>query len=350
MQVLIVDDNPIALDLLEHTLKRNGFEVLKADNGRAALEILQQGSCQLVVTDWEMPGMNGLELCRQIRSTCTINYVYVILLTARREASDSIEGMSAGADDFIVKPFQPGELILRVRAAERLLSLETRDLLIFALAKLSESRDNDSGAHLERVRTYSRMIAEHLSKLPKFREQVNADFVRLIYLTSPLHDIGKVAVPDTVLLKPGPLTNEEFEVMKLHTVHGAQTLDAALREYPHARYLRMARDIAASHHEWYDGSGYPNGLAGDQIPLCGRIVALADVYDALTSKRVYKEAYSHEKAKTIITQARGTHFDPDVVDAFLAQERKFSQVQQQLADPAPTAPLLTIGAGHNFSS
>jgi putative two-component system response regulator len=336
MQVLIVDDNPLALDLLEHTLKRSGYEVLVADNGRTALEILERGNCQLVVSDWEMPSMSGLELCRQIRSSCAINYVYVILLTARSQASDSIEGMSAGADDFIVKPFQPSELTLRVRAGERLLGLETRDLLIFALAKLAESRDTDTGAHLERVRTYSRVIAEHLAKLPKYREAVNADFVRLIYLTSPLHDIGKVAVPDTVLLKPGALTLEEFEVMKSHTTHGAETLDAALNEFPVARYLRMARDIAASHHEWYDGSGYPLGLAGDKIPLCGRIVALADVYDALTSRRVYKDAYSHEKARAILMQARNTHFDPDVADAFLANEKKFVTIGQELADPPQT--------------
>ena len=334
MQVLIVDDNPISLDMLEHALKRNGYDVIAVDNARAALEILQQGTCQLLISDWEMPDMNGLELCRQVRAAGLMNYIYIIMLTARRDASDTIEGMSAGADDFIVKPFQPSELILRVRTGERLLGLETRDLLIFVLAKLAESRDNDTGGHLDRVRTFSRVIAEHLSRQPKFRGIVNADFVRLIYLTSPLHDIGKVGVPDTVLLKPGPLTHEEFEMMKAHTTHGAATLDAALREFPSARYLRMARDIAASHHEWYDGTGYPYGLAGDEIPLAGRIVALADVYDALTSKRVYKEVYSHEKAKSIILQARGTHFDPDVIDAFLANEAKFIAIGQKLAEPA----------------
>ncbi len=337
MQVLIVDDNPIALDLLGHALRRNGYEVIAVDSARSALEVLQQGTCQLMISDWEMPDMNGLELCRQVRAAGLMNYIYIIMLTARRDASDTIEGMSAGADDFIVKPFQPSELILRVRTGERLLGLETRDLLIFVLAKLAESRDNDTGAHLDRVRTFSRIIAEHLSRQPKYRGIINADFVRLIYLTSPLHDIGKVGVPDTVLLKPGPLTHEEFEMMKAHTTHGAATLDAALREFPAARYLRMARDIAASHHEWYDGTGYPYGLAADEIPLAGRIVALADVYDALTSKRVYKDVYSHEKAKNIIVQARGTHFDPDVVDAFLANEDKFIAIGQSLAEPIPPA-------------
>jgi putative two-component system response regulator len=334
MKILIADDNPIALDLLQHTLTRSGYEVVTTDNGRSALEILREGNCQMLITDWEMPEMTGLELCRAIRNSGFMNYVYVILLTARGEVADTIEGMSAGADDFIVKPFQPAELTLRVRAGERLLGLETRDLLIFALARLAESRDTDTGAHLERVRTYSRIIAEHFSHQQKFAGKISADFVRLIYLTSPLHDIGKVAIPDSVLLKPGPLTHEEFEIMKAHTIKGAATLEAALREYPAAHYLRMARDIAASHHEWYDGTGYPAGLSGEDIPLCGRIVALADVYDALTSRRIYKDAYSHEKAKAIVLLSRGTHFDPDVVDAFLANEDKFTEVAQSYRDTA----------------
>jgi putative two-component system response regulator len=338
MQVLVVDDNPIAVDMLENTLRRAGYEVLTASSGRAALEILDQGTCQLVITDWEMPEMTGLELCRRIRYLSTLNYIYVILLTARHDASDSIEGMTAGADDFIVKPFQPSELVLRVKAGERLLALETRELLIFALAKLAESRDSDTGAHLERVRTYSRIIGEHLLRQPKYRDQVNPEFVRLIYLTSPLHDIGKVAVPDQILLKPGPLTEEEFEVMKTHTTRGAETLDAALKQYPSARFLRMARDIAASHHEWYDGSGYPRGLAGQAIPLSARIVALADAYDALTSRRVYKDAFTHEKARSAVIKGRGTHFDPDVVDAFLENEAKFVAVQQSLSDEAELQP------------
>ncbi len=343
MQVLVVDDNPIAVDMLENTLCRAGYEVLTANSGRTALEILDRGTCQFVITDWEMPEMSGLELCRRIRHLSTLNYIYVILLTARHDASDSIEGMTAGADDFVVKPFQPSELVLRVKAGERLLALETRELLIFALAKLAESRDSDTGAHLERVRTYSRVIAEHLARLPKYRDQVNAEYVRLIYLTSPLHDIGKVAVPDQILLKPGPLTEAEFEIMKTHTLRGAETLEAALKQYPTARFLRMARDIAASHHEWYDGSGYPRGLAGQAIPLSARIVALADAYDALTSKRVYKDAFTHEKARAAVLKGRGTHFDPDVVDAFLANEEKFVAVQQSLADEAePQTVLMKI--------
>lgn len=344
MQVLVVDDNPGALDLLEQTLKRGAYDVLRARDGRAALLALEQGECQLVIADWEMPYMTGLELCRRIRGFGAMNYVYVILMTMRNDASESIEGMTAGADDFIAKPIQPSELILRVRVGERLLALETRDLLIFTLAKLAESRDNDSGAHLERVRIYSRMIAGHLAGQPKHRGQVNAEFVRLIYLTSPLHDIGKVSVPDDVLHKAGPLTHHEFEIMKTHTTRGAETLEAVLREYPTARFLRMARDIAASHHEWYDGSGYPRGLAGDEIPLCGRIVALADAYDALTSKRVYKDAFPHAKARAAIIEGRGSHFDPDVVDAFVANEERIVAVGRSLTDDALSRPASLVPA------
>jgi putative two-component system response regulator len=344
MQVLVVDDNPVTAHLLEQTLKRSAYEVVLANNGRAALEILERGTCQLVITDWEMPEIDGLELCRRIRSFGAMNYIFVVLVSGRGEPADAIEGLSAGADDYLLKPFQPAELILRLRVAERLLALETRDLLIFTLARLAESRDNDTRAHLERVRTYSRIIAAHLSRLPKFRDAVNTEFVRLIHQTSPLHDIGKVAVPDDVLHKPGPLTEEEFEVMKTHTTRGAETLEAALREYPAARFLRMARDIAASHHEWYDGSGYPRGLVGEEIPLAGRIVALADTYDALTSKRIYKDAFTHEKARSAMIKGRGSHFDPDVVDAFLANEQAFIAAGRSLSDaqPAPKESLAAV--------
>jgi putative two-component system response regulator len=202
---------------------------------------------------------------------------------------------------------------------------------IFSLAKLAESRDTETGAHLERMRAYCQVLADQLSLEEKYRDQVDGDYVQLIYMTSPLHDIGKVGIPDKILLKAGPLTPDEFEIMKQHTVIGSKTLDAAARAHPEAKFLCMARDIARSHHERFDGTGYPDGLAGEDIPLCGRIVALADVYDALTTKRVYKPAFTHEKSRTIILDEMGGHFDPDIVRAFLQNEDHFVEILQHFA-------------------
>ena len=329
MRILIVDDDPMALEMLRHALERAGHEVESTENGRQALEVLRRGNLRLVISDWTMPEMDGVELCRKIRSADLGGYVYIILLTARNSSQDTVEGLSAGADDFMPKPFNPAELALRVRIGERVLSLETRDLTIFALAKLAESRDPETGAHLERVCNYSRLLAQQLSTVPKFQHEVDDGYVRMMYQTSPLHDIGKVAIPDCVLLKPGRLSDREFEIMKAHTILGAQTLDAALREHPEAKFLKMARDIAATHHERWDGSGYPAKIKGTQIPLCGRIVSVADVYDALTTKRVYKGAFAHEVARAMILEERGSHFDPDVIDAFLSCEQQFIDVRDR---------------------
>jgi putative two-component system response regulator len=279
-----------------------------------------------------MPEMSGIELCRRIRSRQLSAYVYFILLTSLDRTQNLISGLQAGADDFISKPFDPHELHVRLRAAERIVSLESRDLIIFSLAKLAESRDPETGAHLERIREYCRLLAERLGTTRKYQGEIDSDYVRTIFLTSPLHDIGKVGIPDHVLLKPGRLTPEEFEIMKQHSVIGWKTLDAAVQAHPAAGYLRFARDIAWSHHEKYNGTGYPRGLVGDDIPLSGRIVAVADVYDALTTRRVYKPEFSHEKSRSIIIEGRGKDFDPDVVDAFLACEDTFVAVKRQLDD------------------
>ncbi|HEY8751871.1 MAG TPA: HD domain-containing phosphohydrolase [Tepidisphaeraceae bacterium] len=332
MRILIADDDPIALEMLRHALTRAGYEVETASNGIEAMEIVARGACRLVISDWTMPEMDGLELCRRIRNSDAGGYIYLILLTARNSSNDTIEGLSAGADDLIPKPFNPPELLLRVQIGERILSLETRDVTIFALAKLAESRDPETGAHLERVCNYSRLLAQYLATRGTFGEEINSGYVRLIFQTSPLHDIGKVAIPDCVLLKPGRLSDREFEIMKSHTTLGAQTLDAALRQHPEARFLRMARNIAATHHERFDGTGYPAGLKGRDIPLCGRIVSVADVYDALTTKRVYKNAFAHDVAKAMIIDERGTHFDPEIVDAFLACEQQFLDIRERYAD------------------
>jgi len=331
MQVLIVDDDPIALDMMQNVVESMGHQVMTANNGREALKLMRTGQFRLVLSDWEMPEMDGLELCRQIRKLNLCGYVYFILITIHQGTQQIIDGLEAGADEFIAKPFDPHELTVRIRAGERILSIESRDLTIFTLAKLAESRDEETGAHVDRMREYCRVLAEYLSQQEGYSNEVDGAFIQLIYASSPLHDIGKVGIPDRILLKPGPLTADELEVMKQHTVTGAMTLDSAIYAHPEAKFLSMARDIARSHHERWDGSGYPDGLAGRDIPLAARIVGLAAVYDALTNKRIYKPAYCHETARDIILDGMGTQFDPDIVRAFLANEDKFLEIHRRYA-------------------
>jgi putative two-component system response regulator len=332
MRVLVVDDDEITLDLITGILERAGHQVDTACDGQQALSLLHRQMHRVVVCDWEMPGLSGPDLCAAIRAEDFGGYIYTILLTGRSKSSDAIAGLNSGADDFLVKPVEPGQLIARLRIAERILSFQTRDVTIFALAKLAESRDPETGAHLERVRSYSQLLAQHLTQHAPADKPLAADYAQMLYLTSPLHDIGKVAVPDHVLLKPGRLSDKEFEIMKTHTTLGAQTLEAALKQHPEAGFLRIAMNIALTHHERWDGTGYPQGLAGEDIPLCGRVVALADVYDALTSKRVYKNAFGHEIAKSMIIQDSGTHFDPNIVSAFLATENAFMEIREKYRD------------------
>jgi putative two-component system response regulator len=336
MKVLVVDDDEMSVELVSGILSRRGHDVESATDGKQALQMLRQGGHRLVVSDWEMPQLSGPDLCTAIRAEDFGGYIYTILLTGRNKNTDTVAGLNAGADDFITKPVDPAQLIARIRIAERILSLQTCHITIFALAKLAESRDPETGAHLERVRTYCQLLANQLCSDEAFSARIESGFSQMIYLTSPLHDIGKVAIPDHVLLKPGRLSDREFEIMKTHTTLGAQTLESAVRAHPEASFLRMARDIALTHHEHWDGSGYPQGLKGEEIPLCGRLVALADVYDALTSKRVYKDAFAHDIAREIILRDSGKHFDPRVVEAFLATEHAFIRVRDQYRENTAT--------------
>lgn len=332
MNILIVDDDSLTRQMLAHTLKHAGFKVTTAKNGEEAFERFMIDRHQLIVSDWNMPQMNGVELCKAIRRAENRRYVYFILLTMLDRPEDAVKGLEAGADDYIRKPFDPGELIMRVNAGQRILNLETRGLTVFALARLAESRDTETGEHLERVRHYCSLLAKELRKNPLYQNVIDDTFIQMIYETSPLHDIGKVAIPDNILLKPGRLTKEEFEIMKTHTIRGAETIAAMREEFPNTHFLNMAHDIILSHHERFNGTGYPHGLAGYQIPLSARIMAVADVYDALTSVRVYKEAYTHEQSRDLIVQEMGTHFDPDVVRAFLAREDHFEKAAPQDED------------------
>lgn len=333
MQILIVDDDHYSTALVKAALTPCGYELLTAASGAEALESLHKNpSCRVLISDLDMPVMDGIALCQAVRSRSFAGYIYVILLTGHSEHDHKMTALEAGADEFLAKPFDRAELVVRVRAAERILSLETRDVALVALAKLAESRDSDTGAHLERVQRYSGLLARELAKRDSYRRHVDLEYVRLIELTSALHDIGKIGIPDHVLLKQGRLSEHEFEIMKRHTTLGAETLAAALKQFPQARYLRMARDIAATHHERFDGTGYPSGVSGPDIPLCGRIVALADVYDALTSRRCYKSAFPHDVAQAIILKESGAHFDPDVVDAFKTAESQFIETRLRHQD------------------
>ena len=332
MRALIVDDDALSLELLQDILHELGYEVERATNGKEAIAKLRAGDIHLVITDWEMPEMNGLELCRAIRGEDFDGYVFVIMLTSHEGGQQRIDGIHAGADAFLVKPLNSEELLVSLKTAERILGLETRDLAMFALAKLSESRDPETGAHIERVQSFARVLAQYLSSTERYSDVIDNSFVRLIFQTTPLHDIGKVAIPDAVLLKPDKLNTAERAIMKTHAGIGAQTLAASLQRFPNVQFLQMARDIAMSHHERWDGTGYPDKLAGRNIPLAARIVSLADVYDALTSRRVYREALSHAQAKLLIVRERGTQFDPDVVDAFIHTEAHFISIRERFKD------------------
>lgn len=330
MNILIVDDDFSSRTIIQKILKQEGHTAWTAEDSQEALEILQREQVNVVISDWNMPGMTGIDLCRYLREQVSLGYIYFIIVTSRATKQDMLEGLSAGADDFLSKPIEPVELILRVRNAERVLALETTSVTLFSLAKLAESKDIETGNHLERMREYARALAEQLMKDPAIRKEMPPRFPEIIYQSSPLHDIGKVGIPDYVLLKPGSLNDEEWAIMKKHTILGAETLQATLNMYPGADFLRLARDIAWAHHERWDGSGYPRGLRGEEIPLAARIVTVADVYDALTMKRVYKSAYSHSVARGIIIEGSGKHFDPQVVQAFLDIEDKIVQIKDNL--------------------
>ncbi|NLD94565.1 MAG: response regulator [Fibrobacter sp.] len=331
MKVLITDDELVSRKKLEKHVTSLGHQVIVATNGKEALSLWTKHRPDLVITDWVMPEMNGIELVREIKRLQGSNYCYVIMITSQSETQDLVTGIEAGADDFIAKPFIKEELTVRIKAGERIINFESRDIVIFSMACLAEARDSDTGNHLERIRYYSKILAEDLAREEKL-EQLTPIFIDNIFLTSPLHDIGKIGIPDFVLLKPGQLDDKEYKIMQKHTSIGYEALNTAIHKYPNAEYLIMSAEIAFYHHEKYDGSGYPNHLKGEDIPLSARIVALADVYDALVSRRVYKSAMPHDTAKSIIISERGRHFDPRIVDAFLRCEEQFIEILEKYCE------------------
>ncbi|MFW6288155.1 MAG: HD-GYP domain-containing protein [Spirochaetota bacterium] len=353
--LMIVDDSPDALGALESVLRSLGYRVAAFSNGRSALAAAAYDPPDMFILDISMPGMDGYELSTRLRENRASADTPIIFLSGHDEPEDKSRAYAAGAVDYLVKPFEMRELALRVdthlgmRAAHRELELDnvrlrqlldeqTREVMdsqlatIFALAKLAENRDNDTGRHIERTQRYCIILAEELGKTPEFATVVDETFRLNLYHAAPLHDIGKVGISDSVLLKPGPLTPEEFELIKTHAMLGYETLRVVQEMYPRNDFIATGAEIARWHHERWDGTGYPDGLAKDDIPLSARIMAVADVYDALRSERPYKPAIPHAEVVNRVVADRGRHFDPAAVDAFLAVEREFERVSNALVD------------------
>jgi len=345
--VLIVDDTETNIDVLVDTLG-DEYDVRVAMDGEMALEDIAEEKPDLILLDIMMPGMDGYEVCEILMADSHTRHIPIIFLTAMSEEQDEAKGLALGAVDYVTKPFSPDLVKARVKNQiqlkkyqdhlEEMVQDRTRELLltqevtIESMGTLAEYRDPETGGHIKRTKNYVKALATHLSTKSEFKSVLDADTIEQLYKSSPLHDIGKVGVKDSILLKPGKLTDEEFEDMKKHSVYGRDAIKANEKKLGETSFLSMARDIAYTHHEKWDGSGYPRGVKGENIPLCGRIMALADVYDALISKRVYKAPMPHEIAVKIIKEGRGTHFDPQLVDLFLEISEEFRTIALEFAD------------------
>lgn len=359
--ILIVDDTPDNLTLLTELL-RLLYRVKAARSGEKALQIANSDEPpDLILLDVMMPGMGGFEVCRRLREQAQTRDIPVIFITARGATDDELRGLELGAVDYITKPINPPTVLMRVDNQLRLKAaadflrdqneyleqevqrrtrevMAIQDVTILAMASLAETRDNETGNHIRRTQHYVHALAEHLQHHPRFAAQLDEETRHLLFKSAPLHDIGKVGIPDYILLKPGRLTAEEFEIMKTHTTLGLEALhNAEERLGTEVPFLSLAKEIAYGHHEKWDGSGYPQGLGGDAIPLSARLMALADVYDALISRRIYKAGMPHEEAVHHITAQRGVHFDPDIVDAFVALQGEFRSIAERFSDGAGPA-------------
>lgn len=345
-RILVVEDDRYILSLLDKMLTRYGCTVLPFTNGPAALESASREAPDLILLDIAMPEMDGYQVCEQIKKNPDLEDIPVIFMSGMNSMEDKIKGFQVGGVDYITKPFYPEEVQARVITHLSLSALrskleyqklvekkvrevsEAQQATIFALAKLAEQRDDDTGAHLERVRDYCELLAQQLAQDSPYAVHVSEVFIDCLQHASPLHDIGKVAIPDSILLKPGKLTAEEFEVMKSHTVIGAENMQTVFNRYADNPFIGMGIEIALYHHERWDGTGYPDGLVGRNIPLSARIMAVADCYDALRSNRCYRKGFDHEKTKAILLEEDGTHFDPEVIRAFSAIEDRFSSIME----------------------
>jgi putative two-component system response regulator len=353
---MVVDDTAQNLVLMTELL-RDDYRIIVANSGERALSLLDSDMLpDLILLDIMMPDLDGYEVLRRIKANPVTSNIPVVFLTAKSEAADEIRGLELGAVDYVTKPISPPivrarvhtHLMLKASAdflrdksdylqqevARRTTQISTiQDVTVLAMSSMAETRDNETGNHILRTQRYVKRMALQLQDHPRFRAVLNSAYIDLLFKSAPLHDIGKVGIPDHILLKPGPLTAAEFEIMKTHTTIGYNSIARAEQTLGvQVDFLVLAKEIALSHQEKWDGSGYPEALAGDAIPVSARLMAVADVYDALISKRVYKAAMSHEQALAIMAKGRGAHFDPDILDAFLQCHEDFRAIARQYSD------------------
>jgi len=336
IEVLVVDDDPQLRRAIGRILKIWNYDPIGVPDGLTALKVLKQRNesgnpLRIILLDLKLPGVDGITVIKNIRSDPSITYEpYIVVLSAINDKEAILQAIKEGANDYITKPFEMDELKVRLEAAKRVLAVELREALIKSLSAITEFKSLETGFHIERVQKFSHLLAEeYMRRKP---DRLTPDDVRNIYHASPLHDIGKVGIPDRILTKPGKLTPEEFEIMKQHTVIGAEIISRAKRAHPYSPLLDTIYNVVRYHHEWWDGTGYPDGLRRDEIPIEARIVAVADVYDAITSQRVYKPAYPHRRAVEEIITYSGTQFDPEVVEVFLSLEETFAKIMEEMKD------------------
>lgn len=348
-KILIADSNEADLKILELILTREGHEVESVQASQDAMMKIVEYPYDLILIDIELCDPDGYELCREIKKMKDRCEIPIIFINEQDDTYSISKGFDCGAIDYLTKPFREAEVKVRVQTHTRLNNLQrelhqknkslekkvqkqvqiiadTQMATIFSLAKLAQSRDDETGLHLERVQRFCYLLTEDLMKNSSYSNYIDETFQKNILHASPLHDIGKVGIPDKILLKPGKLTAEEFEVMKTHTLIGAETLELVNNKFGNNEFIRMGIEIARYHHERWDGKGYPHKLAGTEIPLAARIMSIADVYDALRAERVYKSWYSQDKACAIIIEGSGTQFDPVLVSSFIRTADKFDKV------------------------
>ncbi|MDG4475704.1 HD-GYP domain-containing protein [Thiovibrio frasassiensis] len=329
-KILIVEDESLQRHLLREYLSEAGYEVVEAVDGQEAMaQLAVDPEIRVVITDLKMPRMDGFELIRQVRKK-QLHYIYILVQTHRDDAETLEKALSLGADDFLRKPVRPVELCLRVAGGFRVLKIEKFEELIFFLTKLAALQSKETGSHLDRMYHFTRVLARDIAEnVPELG--LTLAVAEEIAKVSPMHDLGKVGISVELLHKVEKLNHEEVQSLQDHVLVGGNLIQDVYAQ-TESEYLFLAQEIAQLHHERWDGKGYPHGLAGDKIPLCARIVALADAYDAMTSKRSYSVGLSHEEAKREILRNNGKQFDPKIVEAFLRQEAEFIRIKEEFRD------------------